>query len=105
MKDAIINEVMRRTEADLDGLEQASEGVLVQALSAGMRPAMPGVAYVPGSVDAVRDATCWIKLKEGEQLTAESAGRAVGTVAKAAKSVNFSPAEFSERLREMAGIN
>jgi hypothetical protein len=78
----------------------AAIGALVyQALSAAMRPAHPGKVYVPVGLDAVRDATCWIR--RGEPITAESAGQALGTLSAAAATVGFDPQAFTVRLHAM----
>jgi hypothetical protein len=63
----------------------------------------PTKATLEIEVGAIKDALAW--LPAGTPLTAQSAAKALQTASRCAKTVDFSPAEFGERLRQMAGLN
>jgi hypothetical protein len=83
-----------------DAVETALNAVILHTLSYGVTPQKPLLAV---DMRAVEAAIPW--LKPGEAITPESAGRAVGIVSKCAAQVNFGPAEYASRARQMAGIN
>jgi len=78
----------------------AAIGAIVnQATAAEMRPALAGKLFVPVDMQALESALIW--LKPGEPVNVQSAGKAVGIVAKCARQVGFLPAEYVRRAREM----
>ena len=67
----------------------AIAAVVHQAVAAEMRPAQTGKLFVPVDMRALEAALCW--LKRGEPINVETAGKAVGIVAKCASQVRFTP--------------
>ena len=93
---------LRDTEKrNREAILAAIGALLYRSLSSGVSPSEKPLLAV--DVGAIKDALPW--LKPGEAVTAESAGRAVGIVAKCARQVGFLPAEYVHRARQMAGIN
>jgi hypothetical protein len=87
---------------DAGAVEHALFALIMRALSSGMTP-NPAKATLEIDVGAIRDALAW--LPAGTQLTPQSAARAISTVSRCARTVNFGPVEFGERLKVMAGLN
>jgi hypothetical protein len=88
---------------DAGAVHDALSALTFQALSAGMRPARSGKAFLPISLEVIQAAASW--LKPGVQLTAETAGNAVGTAVKAAHLSGFGPAEYAEHVQKLIDAN
>ena len=88
---------------DPGAVHDALSALTYQALSAAMRPARGGKAFVPVSLEAIQHAAGW--MRPGTVLTAEAAGAALGTLARCAAQVGFDGPEYASRARQIAGIN
>ena len=83
---------------DAGAVEHALLALIMRALGSGMTP-NPARATLEIDVDAVHAALPW--LKPGTPVTSQSAGKALGIVARCSATVGFTPQEFANRLRQM----
>ena len=98
----IQNNWLHETErGNREAITAAIGACLYQALSAAMKPAKPGKAFVPVSLEAIQDAICWLRPDEQKQVTPETAGKAVGVVARCSALAGFGPAAYGAALMQM----
>ena len=97
----IQNNWLHETERNnREAITAAIGACLYQALSAAMKPAEPGKAFVPVYLAAIQDAICWLRPDEREQVTPETAGKAVGVVARCSALAGFVPEVYAARLKQ-----
>ena len=82
-------------------VSDAVGALLYASLSAGIKPIQTGKALVPVSLQAVNQAAAWLRPDEREQLTPESAGRALSILADCAELSGFNPQVFTARAVQL----
>ena len=86
---------------DAGAVSDAIGAIVYASLNAGMRPATPGRAYVPVSHEAVSQAAAWLRPDEREQITIETAGKALTILADCASLAGFVPEVYAARARQL----
>ena len=84
-----------------EAVKLALSAICARVLSSGVRNS--DLPIVEADVKALQAAVAWVR--PGTQPSMQSVGKALSTVAKCSALAGFTPREFGERLKVMAGIN